>query len=131
MKMEGRKISLFIRHSGTYMDISDDLRLRLLQSLLLQVNSWLVEYTEVQVLSQNCHQKNPTTSSPSPNKNPKAAAEQWQSHFTVNKMQSRPILYYFKLNTSTCILCWLIFLNLSCSKSLFSQEPSFKEMNGT
>lgn len=76
MKMEGRKTALSIRHSGTYMDISDDLRLRLLQSLLLlQANSWLVEYTEVQVLSQNCHQKNPTTPSPSPNKNPKAGTE--------------------------------------------------------
>lgn len=68
MKMEERKIVLWITYFGAYMDISDDLRLRLLQQLLLQANSWLVEYTQVQVLSQNCHQKNSTTSSPSPPK---------------------------------------------------------------
>lgn len=36
MKMEGRKIVLCITQSGAYMDISDDLGVRLLQSLLLQ-----------------------------------------------------------------------------------------------
>lgn len=68
MKMEEIKIVLWITYFGAYMDISDDLRLRLLQQLPLQANSWLVEYTQVQVLSQNCHQKNSTTPSPSPPK---------------------------------------------------------------
>lgn len=55
------------------MDISDDLRLRLIQSLLLQSNSSLVEYVPVQVL--NCHHKNLTTPSPSHHKNSKAGFE--------------------------------------------------------
>lgn len=131
MKMEVRKIVLWITYFGSYMDISDDLRLRLFQKLPHQTNSWLVVYTQVQVLRQNCHQKNPTTTHPSPpQKNPKAGTKQWQSHFTIKCNQDQFYIILNEIHQLAYYAKWF-FLNLSLSKSLFSRESSFKEMNAT